>query len=80
MLQCRFSFVAAQLLIQMTSALQKSECCSATPAAQHAENCTATSIFACGVLQVWGLEGWGLGGLAENVYMPFLAPISGGNF
>ena len=45
----------------MMSVLQKSECCSATSAAQHSENCRATSIFACGMLQGWGLEGWGLG-------------------
>ena len=45
----------------MTSALQKSQCCSATSAAQHSENRSATSVFACGMLQGWGLEGWGLG-------------------
>ena len=39
--------------------------CSLVSAAQHSENCSATSVFACGVLQGWGLEGWGLG-LAEN--------------
>ena len=65
MLQCSFSFVAAQLLVKMTSALQKSQCCSATSAAQHFKNCSATSVFACGMLQGWGLEGWGLG-LAES--------------
>ena len=64
MLQCSFSFAAAQLLGQMTSALQKSQCCSAVSAAQHSENCSATSVFARGMLQGWGLEGWGLG-LAE---------------
>ena len=53
MLQCSFSFVAAQLLVQMTSALQKSRCCSAVSAAQHSENCSATSVLACGVLQGW---------------------------
>ena len=58
MLQCSFSFAAAQRLVQMTSALQKSECCSAVPAAQHSENCSATSVFACGS---GVLEGWGLG-------------------
>ena len=47
---------------QMTSAaLQKSQCCSAVSAAQHSENCSATSVFACGMLQGRGLEGWGLG-------------------
>ena len=61
MLQHRFSFVAAQLLVKMTSALQKSRCCSATSAAQVSENCSATSVFADGMLQGWGLEGWGLG-------------------
>ena len=65
MLQCSFSFAAAQLLVQMTSALQKRQCCSAVPAAQHSENCSATSVFACGMLQGWGLEGSGLG-LAER--------------
>ena len=60
-LQCSFSLAAAQLLVKMTSALQKSECCSATSAAQHSKNCSATSVFACGMLQGWGLEGWGLG-------------------
>ena len=49
----------------MTSALQKSECCSATSAAQHSENCSAAFVFACGMLQGWGLEGWGLG-LADS--------------
>ena len=47
-----FSFVAAQLLVQMTSVLQKSECCSAVSAAQLSKNCSATSVFACGRLGV----------------------------
>ena len=64
MLHCSFSLAAAQLLVKMTSALQKSECCSAVSAAQLSENCSATSLFACGMLQGWGLEGWALG-LAE---------------
>ena len=34
MLHCSFSLVAAQLLVKMTSAQQRSECCSATSAAQ----------------------------------------------
>ena len=59
MLQCSFSLAAAQLLVQMTSALQKSQCCSAGSAAQHSKNCSATSVFACGMLQGRGLEGWG---------------------
>ena len=60
MLPCIFSFAAAQLLVNMTSALQKSQCCSATSAAQHSENCGAASVFACGMLQGGGL------GLAEE--------------
>ena len=68
-LHCSFSPGAAQLLVNMTSALQKSHCCSATSAAQHSENCSATSDFACGILQGWGLEGWGLG-LAEMKVLP----------
>ena len=51
MLHCRFSFVAKQPLVEKTSALQKSECCSATSAAQLSENCTATSVFACGMFR-----------------------------
>ena len=45
----------------MTSALQKSECCGAIFAAQLSENCSATSVFASGMLQEWALEGWGSG-------------------
>ena len=67
MLHCTFSLAAAQLLVKRTSALQKSECCSATSAAQPSKNCSATSVFACGMLQGWGLEGWGLG-LAEVTF------------
>ena len=59
MLQCSFPLTAAQLLVKMTSAPQKSQCCSATSAVQHSKNCSATSVFACGMLQGWGLEGWG---------------------
>ena len=44
MLQWSFSFVAAQLLVKMTSELQKSECCRATSALQLSENCNATSV------------------------------------
>ena len=47
MLRCSFSLAAAQLfkvLAKMTSAVQKSQCCSATSAAQHSENCSATSV------------------------------------
>ena len=47
--------------VKMMSALQESECCSAASPAQHSENCSATSVFACGMLQGWVLEGWGLG-------------------
>ena len=61
MLRCSYSLVAVQLLVNMTSALHKSQCCSETSAVQHSENCSATSVFACGMLQGWGLEGWGLG-------------------
>ena len=61
MSQCSFSLVAAQLLVRRMSALQQTECCSATSAAQLSKNCSATSFFACGMLQGWGLEGWGLG-------------------
>ena len=56
-----FLLVAVQLFVKMTSAWQKSECCSATSAAEVSENCSATSVFACGMLQGWGLKGWGLG-------------------
>ena len=35
MLHCSSLLVAAQLLVKITSALRKSECCSATSAAQH---------------------------------------------
>ena len=37
----------------MTSALQKSECCSATSAAQLSEICSATSGFQGQMLAVW---------------------------
>ena len=68
MLQCSSSFVAAQILVKMTSVLQKAEsnCCSATSAAQLSEYCSTTSVFASGMLQGWGLEGWGLG-FAEKI-------------
>ena len=42
------------------SAQQKSECCSASSAAQLSENCSPDSVLACGMLQVWG------SGLAEK--------------
>ena len=61
MLQRSLSFVAAQLFAKMTSALQKSEYCSAVFAAQLSENCSATSVLAYGMLQGWGLERWGFG-------------------
>ena len=38
-------FVVAQLLVEMTSALQKAEGRNATSSAQHSKNCSATSIF-----------------------------------
>ena len=50
----------------MPSALQKSECCRATSAAQLAGNCSAASVFARGMLQGWGVEGWGLGRVAGS--------------
>ena len=53
-----FRLAAGQLLVKMASALQKSQCCSATSAAQHSENCSAASVFACSMLQGWGLGGW----------------------
>ena len=68
MLQHSFSFVAVQLLVKTTSALQNSKCYSATSAAQLSKSCSATSIFACGMLQGWGLEGWGLG--LADMFMP----------
>ena len=64
MLRCSFTvfrLLNVQLLVKLTSALQKSQCCGATSAVQPSENCSATSVFACGMLQGWGLEGWGLG-------------------
>ena len=47
MLHWSFLLAAAQLLVNVTSALQTSECCSATSAAQLSENCSTTSVFAC---------------------------------
>ena len=52
-------------LAEMKTALQTSDCCSATSAAQPSENCSATSVFSSGMLQGWGLEEWGLG-LADH--------------
>ena len=49
----------------MTSALQKSECCSAVSAAQLSESYSATSVFRLWHVAGVGLEGWGLG-LAES--------------
>ena len=76
-LQCSFFDVAVQFFVCCSAtsgpndfALQKSRCCSAVSAAQHSENCSATSVFARGMLQGWGLEGWGLG-LAEPYPSPF---------
>ena len=78
MLQCSFSFAAAQLLVQMTSVLHKSKCCNAVAAAQHSENCSATSVFACGMLQGWGLEGSGLGVVDCNaLHIPQIEIASG---
>ena len=63
----QFSFVAAQLLVKMTSALQKSKCCSATSAAELSENKKRNLCFARGMLQGWGLEEQCLG-LAETAF------------
>ena len=67
-LQCSFFNVALQFFACCSAAFgqndiraAESQCCSATSAAQHSENCSATSVFACGMLQGWGFEGWGLG-------------------
>ena len=56
-----FSLVAAQLLVKM-----KNPRCSVTSAVQHSENCSTTSVFACGMLQGWGLEGWRLTPICAN--------------
>ena len=40
-----FRLLQRQLLVQMTSALYKSECCRAVSAAQHSENCSATGFL-----------------------------------
>ena len=53
MSQCSFSFVAAQFLVKTTSALHKSECCSTV-----CEVAAQLLLFACGMLQGWGLEEW----------------------
>ena len=48
--------------------LQKSQCCSATSAAQHSENCSATSFFACGM--------WvGFRGVRFRTYWCFSSPM-----
>ena len=72
-LQSSFCNVAVQFFACCTAAFgqndirtaekQMLQCnfCSASSAAQHSENCSATSVFACDMLQGWGLEGWGLG-------------------
>ena len=60
----------------MTSALQNSDCCTATSAAQRSENCSATSVSAYGMLQGGGLEGWGLG-LAEFCYLSLRVCLGG---
>ena len=41
----------------MMSALQKRELRNATSATQLSENCSATSVFACGMFQGWGFRG-----------------------
>ena len=49
MLQCSSSLAAAQLWVRLTSALQKSECCSVTSAAQLSETAAQLpfSLVAC---------------------------------
>ena len=61
MLHCSFPLVAAQLLVKMTSALQVSECCSATSAAQLSRNLQRNFRLLLWHAAGWGLEGWGLG-------------------
>ena len=68
MSQCSFLLAAAQLLVRWDDVriaekrmLQCNSC-----SEQLSENCSATSVFACAMLQGWGLEGWGLG-LADNL-------------
>ena len=78
MLQCSFSFVAAQLLVQMTSALQTSECCSAVSAAQLPRIAAQLLFFAGGMLQGWGLEGWGFQARKTNPNLNFWARIFSG--
>ena len=48
-----------QLLVKTTSALQKSECCSAVSAAQLSESCSATSV--CRSWHVAGVGSRGVG-------------------
>ena len=62
-------------------AVQFFVCCSTTVttfAAQLPESCSATSVFACGMLQGWGLQGWGLG-LANSglEHSPSQGPLKG---
>ena len=45
--------------------------------ASFRENCSATSVFACGMLQGWGLEGWGLGLVFFVVFSRFLRHFLG---
>ena len=35
-------------------------------------NCSAISVFACGMLRGWGLEGWGLGRTEFGIFSCFL--------
>ena len=67
MLHCNFSLAAAQLLVKVTSALQKfSKANVAVQLLQRSVPKTATQLpFSVrggdGMLQGWDLEGWGLG-------------------
>ena len=57
----QFSVCCCAALGKNSVCIAESECYSATSAAQLSENCSAASVLACGVLQGWGLEGWGSG-------------------
>ena len=72
-LQRSFFDVAVQFFVCCSAASGPNDFCTAEkPMSQCSfcsaafRNCSATSVFACGVLQGWGLEGWGLG-LAEFI-------------
>ena len=60
-LQLSFSFVAAQLLVKMPSALQKSKLLQCNFCSASFRKLECNFVFAGGMLQWWGLEGWGFG-------------------